>query len=169
MRTTTREQKDKANARKRHRYATDPEYRTMLQARSRIGTTKYRKTKKGIQAHRRSEQKRKQLRRENADYRAAELVKQRELALTPEYKKGRRRYKLQSKYNLTLEDYELLYSLQDGKCAICEDDGDLCVDHSHITNAVRGLLCHKCNTALGLFKDSRPVIISAADYLSRNQ
>lgn len=64
---------------------------------------------------------------------------------------------------------------QANKCAICgceggsEDNrGDrLAVDHDHETGVVRGLLCHKCNTAIGLLRDDPEVLRRAADYLDR--
>lgn len=56
-------------------------------------------------------------------------------------------------------------------CAICrEKPGDLPlhVDHDHATGAIRGLLCVRCNNALGLFKESHDLFAAAADYLERH-
>jgi len=69
------------------------------------------------------------------------------------------------KYNLTLEDYFQLLEQQEYKCHICKipavkapgvgaSPGILCVDHDHETNKIRGLLCSRCNTDLGLFFDN---------------
>jgi hypothetical protein len=41
----------------------------------------------------------------------------------------------------------------------------LVVDHSHETGAVRGLLCHNCNRALGLIHDDAAVLRRAAEYI----
>lgn len=41
----------------------------------------------------------------------------------------------------------------------------LVVDHCHSSGEVRGLLCHNCNRALGLFKDSRENLLNAVEYL----
>ena len=61
-------------------------------------------------------------------------------------------------YNLTLVDYNRLHTQQKGLCAICGLPAtarvrgrvkSLSVDHNHRTGEVRGLLCVKCNTAIG--------------------
>lgn len=65
---------------------------------------------------------------------------------------------------------------QNFKCAICE-----CVldksskntsphidhDHDHTTDQKRGVLCHSCNSALGLFKDSIEILGKAVGYLQK--
>lgn len=76
-------------------------------------------------------------------------------------------------YNMTLADYDALYIKQEGRCAICgtEDPrgqskaGRFYVDHNHVTGHVRGLLCHDCNTGLGLFKDNATLLIKGSVYL----
>jgi len=40
------------------------------------------------------------------------------------------------------------------------------IDHNHNTGEFRGLLCKKCNRALGMFKDSPSVLMSAYLYLT---
>ena len=79
---------------------------------------------------------------------------------------------LLKKYNLTLEDYNNLFLLQKGSCAICkthqsELNKRLFVDHCHKTSKVRGLLCSKCNHAIGLLNENRQIIVSAAEYVRR--
>lgn len=63
---------------------------------------------------------------------------------------------------------------QDGRCAICREEEtatargrvrSLAVDHDHETGAVRGLLCSRCNTALGLFRDNPALLLEAIAYL----
>jgi hypothetical protein len=74
-------------------------------------------------------------------------------------------------YGITLKDYEHLYILQNGVCAICrKPEGRkgkvfLVVDHDHETGKVRGLLCSNCNSGLGFFKDSLESLSSARQYL----
>jgi hypothetical protein len=94
-----------------------------------------------------------------------------------EYHKSRqigRKWKYQTKYGITLEDYDEMLYAQNGCCAICgsNDPGGsgkrFIVDHNHQTNEVRGLLCNNCNRALGYFQDSPRSISKALDYLYTN-
>lgn len=75
---------------------------------------------------------------------------------------------LRLKYGLELHEYEVMFSSQGGVCAICaqppEEGKVLQVDHDHITGRIRGLLCHKCNKALGLLNEQ---LESALRYLER--
>ena len=69
-----------------------------------------------------------------------------------------------------LNDYFLLVEKQENRCAICnrhrsELTYDLCVDHDHITGKIRGLLCHKCNCGLGIFKDNVEILQKSINYL----
>ena len=51
------------------------------------------------------------------------------------------------------------------ECVICGDSGPLVVDHDHVTNKVRGMLCNHCNRGLGHFRDSPMLLEFAAQYL----
>lgn len=44
----------------------------------------------------------------------------------------------------------------------------LSVDHCHTTMQIRGLLCNRCNTAIGMAKDSITILESMAEYLKRH-
>jgi hypothetical protein len=67
------------------------------------------------------------------------------------------------KYNLTHDQYMAMFQQQNGLCAICgkaetlkKKSGEvrsLAVDHCHVTNKVRGLLCFMCNTKLKGLED----------------
>ena len=88
---------------------------------------------------------------------------------------NRRVYNLRRNYGMTLQEYENLLEVQDFKCAICfaEESGhgktsNLLPDHDHETGTIRGLLCHPCNSALGLLKDNPLILTSAIKYLERN-
>jgi hypothetical protein len=69
----------------------------------------------------------------------------------------------------TLEDYDAMFAQQGGVCAICKqpplDGKHLSVDHCHATGAIRGLLCGKCNSGLGMFADEPGRLIAAVNYL----
>mgnify|MGYP006405797549 CR=1 FL=1 len=56
-----------------------------------------------------------------------------------------------------------------GVCQICgKSDESLCVDHDHETGHVRGVLCRRCNRAIGQLGDTREMLMKAVDYLSAN-
>ena len=82
-----------------------------------------------------------------------------------------RRKKLMKQYGITPEEYDKLFSKQNGACAICgnipTNGKKLAVDHSHITGKVRGLLCHSCNVTLGNVDDSIELLTKAIEYLSK--
>ena len=63
--------------------------------------------------------------------------------------------------------FEMLAN-QNSKCAICFKHisvVDCHIDHCHNKNFVRGLLCQKCNQAIGLFKDNVETMLSAIKYI----
>ena len=76
---------------------------------------------------------------------------------------------LRNKFGFTLEKYREMLSAQGGACAICRTatpgKKSFGVDHNHATNALRGLLCGRCNSALGGFKDSEDNLRRAILYL----
>jgi len=95
------------------------------------------------------------------------------------YLKFERPSKLKRLYGLTEEGYERLLKGQNSGCAICgsSDPGGRLykrcrikhfnVDHDHKNGKVRGLLCQKCNRALGLLDDSPERALKVAQYLRR--
>jgi hypothetical protein len=60
---------------------------------------------------------------------------------------------------------------QDGVCAICGGDcmtgKSLAVDHDHDTGKIRGLLCQRCNQAIGLLDHDVDKMLSAITYLRK--
>ncbi|MDG4820339.1 endonuclease domain-containing protein [Asanoa sp. WMMD1127] len=72
-------------------------------------------------------------------------------------------------YGLTVDAVLDLLGEQQGCCAICNRrfDDDYHVDHDHDDGRVRGLLCTRCNTGLGLLGDSADRLLAAAAYLRR--
>lgn len=82
---------------------------------------------------------------------------------------ARRRTYLKSKYNMTLEEYEILFLKQNLCCAIClKHTTRPCVDHCHKSGKIRGILCPKCNVALGYFMDDPKLMERASRYIREN-
>ena len=81
-----------------------------------------------------------------------------------------RKSMLKISYGLTLEQFDEMSARQGGKCLICNNppnDGVLRVDHCHTSNKIRGLLCNRCNLAIGAFADSTDVLDNAIKYLTQ--
>lgn len=78
---------------------------------------------------------------------------------------------LKSKYGITKPVYQAILRGQNNSCQICNINRDkldkpLYVDHCHSTGVIRGLLCHACNIALGMFKDDIVLMERAIKYIS---
>jgi len=74
-------------------------------------------------------------------------------------------------FGLTIKDYEAMAQAQNRQCAICgivqcASGKRLAIDHCHLTGRIRGLLCLRCNQAIGKFKDNYFLLQQAADYVS---
>jgi hypothetical protein len=71
------------------------------------------------------------------------------------------------RYGLGLREYRDMLALSGGKCKICGDAvGDRPnIDHCHKSSAIRGVLCTRCNSGLGLFRDNPKILLAAATYL----
>ena len=84
--------------------------------------------------------------------------------------KNARKNNLKRNFNLSLDDYNAMFQSQEGQCKICRTHQkdlkiSLAVDHCHTTGKIRGLLCNKCNTALGLSGDNLEILQNMIDYL----
>lgn len=91
----------------------------------------------------------------------------------PEKRKTIKRRHDLKKYGITEEQYEDMVLHQLGVCAICEKEQKdnsrrLDIDHCHKTGKVRGLLCSKCNTALGLLNEELELFNKAVNYLRKS-
>jgi hypothetical protein len=73
---------------------------------------------------------------------------------------------LARKYGLSMEEYRRMDSEQGGMCACCKARPHRYVDHDHKTGVVRGLLCPRCNTAVGYLETHPMIYEQAAAYLS---
>lgn len=85
-------------------------------------------------------------------------------------KERNKHYALQSLYGITLKQYNEMFEVQNGCCAICgkhqnEFKKALYVDHNHKTGMIRGLLCGKCNTTLGYIEKDIDLIQKIKNYL----
>jgi len=73
---------------------------------------------------------------------------------------------LRGKYKIDIYDYVCMHENQNGKCKICQKkESILCIDHCHLTNKIRGLLCRHCNLILGKWNDNIEIFESAIKYL----
>lgn len=82
--------------------------------------------------------------------------------------------RLKRLYGISLDHFIFLREKQSNRCAICDSTGNdnertlktsLVVDHCHKTGLVRALLCHQCNQALGLLRESQRIMESAINYI----
>jgi len=80
-----------------------------------------------------------------------------------------RKKKVEKVYGLPEKDYQKMFDMQRGLCAICEGprsgQGTLHVDHDHMTGKVRGLLCSNCNSGIGKLGDDTCLLARAIAYL----
>jgi hypothetical protein len=87
----------------------------------------------------------------------------------PEVKRADRANHLMRKYGITIEQYDELLAQQGGGCAICgrepRPDISLHLDHDHETGQLRGILCFRCNNALGDLDDDVSLLREAVRYL----
>ena len=75
------------------------------------------------------------------------------------------------RYGLTEAAFNKMREDQQGRCAICSVHeeatrfGTLCVDHSHTTGLVRGLLCQPCNSGIAFLGEDPAVFGRAVSYV----
>lgn len=86
---------------------------------------------------------------------------------------NKRRRDLRARYGMTLESWQELFQQQGSQCAICRSPSPgkrtWHTDHCHATGKVRGVLCQRCNTALGQVRDDVDILRRAADYLEHHR
>lgn len=82
-----------------------------------------------------------------------------------------REHNLRKKYGIGHSQYEELLARQGGRCALCRGEkprarfGRFHIDHCHVTDRIRGLLCAKCNLGLGCLGEDTALLFRAIDYL----
>lgn len=107
-------------------------------------------------------------------------VKAKRTEYTRKYNAKRKFIRIEKTYGLTEELYQGMLESQNNVCAICQNPEtakdprsnkvkDLAIDHDHITNKVRGLLCGKCNHAFGLVKESIRTLENMIAYAKKHK
>ena len=144
----------------RERYATDPAYAEKKRQRSREYSRRNAE---------RNRQRVAEWQKANPDRVAetsrANYIKRRDVE---------RNSRLKMKYGITQAQYDAMFLEQRGLCAVCRQHettarwSSLCVDHCHETGKVRGLLCNRCNRAIGLMRDSGDLLQTAAAYINHH-
>jgi hypothetical protein len=81
------------------------------------------------------------------------------------------KWKINSLYGVSWEEKQKMIDNQENLCKLCKKEllttKDRCLDHNHITKKVRGILCRKCNTALGwLGLDNETTLAELIAYLT---
>lgn len=83
----------------------------------------------------------------------------------------------EKKYKMTLEQIERMIIEQGDACKLCRGElGDTwTVDHDHACcpkaytcgQCIRGVLCRRCNIALGMFREDPELLIAASIYVTQ--
>lgn len=105
---------------------------------------------------------------------AKESKKKYKISNREKLKSDYRTWRLKNQYGITDEDYSRMLEQQNGVCIICGKPEirvqhgkvqPLTIDHNHETGKIRGLLCFKCNTAIGKLNDDVALLERAILYL----
>lgn len=102
-----------------------------------------------------------------------------ETSSTRIYAANKPKYDTVDPYGLKQSDKQNMLNNQNGKCAnkkceneisVTRNDPNIAhVDHCHITNKVRELLCKRCNIALGLLKEDKNRIDGLSEYIQKHK
>lgn len=104
---------------------------------------------------------RKRTKKQHSEYMKAWRIKEPEKAKSADLKK---------QYGITIDDYNKKLQSQNCKCAVCgslQGKRALAVDHNHSTGEIRDLLCHRCNTSIGLMDESIDKLKALISYLEK--
>lgn len=80
----------------------------------------------------------------------------------------RKNYRLKYRFGISIDDFNNMLVLQNNACYICNESikgKEIKVDHCHKTGKLRKLLCHNCNSALGLLHDNAEIFETCARYI----
>lgn len=84
--------------------------------------------------------------------------------------------KLKQAFGIGVDWYNDQFEKQNGTCASCKKPEStiwrgrvlsLAVDHDHFSGEIRGLLCMRCNRALGLLDDDEIIINNLLGYIRK--
>lgn len=70
-------------------------------------------------------------------------------------------------YKTTPEHIQHIIDNANNKCEICGSILNMCIDHDHNNGKIRGYLCNRCNTAMGMFNDDIGTLLRVIDYLGK--
>ena len=79
------------------------------------------------------------------------------------------------KYGVTPAQFRALLKKQGNRCGVCRTaipggrDNTWHQDHNHRTGKARGILCARCNSGLGYFRDSPALLQKAVSYLKNSE
>lgn len=87
--------------------------------------------------------------------------------------KASRKREIVKRYNLTLEQYDKMFEIQNGVCFVCNEANPsgnrLHVDHNHKTGKIRKLLCTRCNLLAGRLEKDNKIVEKIRKYLKAHQ
>ena len=82
----------------------------------------------------------------------------------PKAKDWKTDHQTKKRYGVSAVEYKKAME-ETTACVLCSSTENLCYDHCHDTMKFRGVLCRKCNTGIGLFKDNPELLRKAAEYV----
>lgn len=75
-------------------------------------------------------------------------------------------WRCRSRYGVFLSEIEQQVEKQNNKCAICEKERELVIDHCHERHRFRAMLCRACNLMIGYAHDDIEILNRAVRYLN---
>lgn len=85
-----------------------------------------------------------------------------------------RRSRVKHRYGISYEEYLKYVEADNTSCSICDKQlvlhssdtqETVCLDHCHATGKIRGVLCNRCNIAIGILGDNPEKFKRALTYL----
>lgn len=83
-----------------------------------------------------------------------------------------REYQLKTNYGISIEDFNIILLSQNNSCKICkiknQSGKNWHIDHCHKNGKIRGILCQKCNQAIGMVYENIEILENMIQYLEEN-